>query len=619
LHNQDGGASRFEIPGIQERAGAFVATSMDAIITVDSELRIILFNPAAEAVFGCPAEEVLGTSMERFIPLRFREIHRHHMQKFASGAEISRPMGSEGQLWGVRSNGEEFPFEATITQTDVGGHNLFGIMLRDITERFAARKALEQSEQFNRNLVLHCPVAMVVTSMAQQTCELHNRKFTEVFGYTTEDVPDVEHWWRLAYPDLKYRARIQAVWEARLKKAIDTNTPFEPMEALVRCKDGSQKYIEFGLSFVGNRSVVTFVDLTDRYLAELERRSGEKEYRDVVEIAPVMIWMTGADGMCTYVSRSWIEFTGIPLEKQLGDGWADAIHPADRARGVEAFKSAPKKRELCFVELRFRRHDGEYRWFYDTGIPRFSAEGEFAGYIGSCVDITERKAMEEALSTFGRRLLQAQEEERLRIARELHDDFGQRLAVISMQLQGTGKVLDEVRELAFDLQSLSHRLHSSSLEHFGLVVATKRLCNEMSERLRVKIDFQSENVPRNLAHDLRLCLFRVIQEALQNTLKHSNARQVELSLIGTGKEVQLTVHDSGDGFNPAEAGKAHGIGLISMRERLKLVKGDFSIESAVGKGTTIRASVPISLEEVWRMPEVPSSPAGVSEVFRPSQ
>jgi signal transduction histidine kinase len=240
-------------------------------------------------------------------------------------------------------------------------------------------------------------------------------------------------------------------------------------------------------------------------------------------------------------------------------------------------------------------------------VPRYSAEGEFAGYIGSCVDITERKAMEEALSTFSRRLLQAQEEERLRIARELHDDFGQRLAVISMELQGAGKVLDHVRELAFDLQTLSHRLHSSSLDAFGLVVATKRLCNEMSERLRVKIDFHSENIPRNLTHDLRICLFRVIQEALQNTQKHSQARKVELSLIGTGKEIQLTVHDSGVGFNPDDVGKVHGLGIISMRERLKLVNGDFSIHSDVGKGTTIRASVPIELEEVWRMPELPSA------------
>ena len=124
-------------------------------------------------------------------------------------------------------------------------------------------------------------------------------------------------------------------------------------------------------------------------------------------------------------------------------------------------------------------------------------------------------------------------------------------------------------------------------------------------------DFHSDNVPRNLTHDLRLCLFRVIQEALQNTLKHSNARKVELSLIGTAKEIQLTIRDTGVGFDTASVDQGHGLGLISMRERLKLLNGDFSIQSAIDRGTTIRATVPIALDEPWRMPEIPSTPANL--------
>jgi PAS domain S-box-containing protein len=607
--DRDGDAS-YNIPGIQERAGEFVASSTDAIITIDEQSRIVLFNPAAERMFGCSAEEALGGTLDRFMPQRFREIHRRHVEQFMSGNATSKQMGSDGHLWGLRSNGEEFPFEATITRTEVGGSRLLGIMLRDISERVNARRALEQSEEFSRNLILQCPVAMVVTRLPEEKCEFVNRKYVELFGYTAEDIPDAERWWPLAYPDEEYRNKVRTEWDARLKKALETSSPIGAFEALVRCKDGSQKYIEFGLSFVGTRSVVTFIDLTDRYLAELERRRGEEKFREVAEIAPVMIWMSASDGRCTYLSKPWIDFTGIPFEKQLGEGWAQSIHPADRARAMEVLKDAVSRRVLYHQEMRFRRHDGEYRWIYDTGIPRYNAEGEFAGYIGSCVDITERKNMEEVLSTFGRRLLQAQEEERLRIARELHDDIGQRLAVIAMELQGAGKVLDHVRELAFDLQSLSHRLHSSSLDHFGLEVATKRLCNELGERLGIKISFHSKNISRYLAQDIRLCLFRVIQEALQNAFKHSNARKVELSLIGTDKEIQLTVHDMGVGFNPAEAGD-HGLGLISMRERLKLVNGDFSIQSAPDKGTTIRASVPIVLEEPWRMPEIPSNSAHV--------
>ncbi|UWZ83546.1 sensor histidine kinase [Occallatibacter riparius] len=611
MENHGDGGSNFDIPGIQQRAGDFVASSMDAIITFNEQWKIVLFNPAAERVFGYRASEVLGSSVDMLLAERFRQIQCSHAKSFADSGATSQPMGPEDQLWGLRTNGEEFPFEATITRTQVEGAILFGILLRDITERVNARRALEQSEAFNRNLVLHCPVAMVVTSLPEQKCEMLNRRFTELFGYTREDVPDVGHWWALAYPDEGYRQTMKERWEARLKRAIERSESFEPFEALVRCKDGSQKYIEFSVSFVGNRSVVTFVDLTDRYLAELERRRGEEKYREVAEVAPVMIWMTDPHAMSTYLSKSWVDFTGVPLERQLGDGWAETIHPADRERCLEVFKAAAAKRELYHQEMRFRRHDGEYRWIYDTGVPRYSSDGEFAGYIGSCLDITDRKTMEEALSTFGRRLLQAQEEERLRIARELHDDFGQRLAVISMELQGAGKVLDHVRELAFDLQSLSHRLHSSSLEHFGLVVATRRLCKEMGERLGIDIEFHSENIPRNVAYDIRLCLFRVSQEALKNILKHSNARNVELSLVGTDTEIQLTIQDSGIGFDITNVDKAAGLGIISMRERLKLVNGGLSIQSVIDRGTTLRATVPVVLEQVWRMPEMPTAPANV--------
>ena len=310
MEDRDVDAS-YDIPGIQERAGEFVASSRDAIITVDEQSRIVLFNPAAERMFGCSAKEAIGGTIDGFMPQRFREMHRRHVQQFLSGRDTSKQMGSEGQLWGLRSNGEEFPFEATITKTEVGGARLLGIMLRDITERINARRALEQSEEFSRNLVLHCPVAMVVTRLPEEKCEFVNRKYTELFGYTAEDIPDAEHWWPLAYPDEEYRTEGEgALGGSSREVSRRALLRLEPFEALVRCKDGSQKYIEFGLSFVGTRSVVTFIDLTDRYLAELERRRGEEKFREVAEISPVMFWMTGPDGLCTYLSKSWIELHG---------------------------------------------------------------------------------------------------------------------------------------------------------------------------------------------------------------------------------------------------------------------------------------------------------------------
>jgi signal transduction histidine kinase len=209
------------------------------------------------------------------------------------------------------------------------------------------------------------------------------------------------------------------------------------------------------------------------------------------------------------------------------------------------------------------------------------------------------------------RLIQSQEQERARIARELHDDFGQRLALATGELyqlqqdypglqsevrSRLGKLQKQTSELANDIQSLSHELHSSRLEFLGLTVAIDSFCKEFSEHQKVEVVFQSQDLPRPLPPDISLCLFRVLQEALHNFAKHSGVQHVDVLLWGSSGQINLTVRDSGVGFN-TEAAKANlGLGLISMQERVKLVKGNLSIESRPGAGTTIRACVPLNTE-----------------------
>jgi signal transduction histidine kinase len=149
--------------------------------------------------------------------------------------------------------------------------------------------------------------------------------------------------------------------------------------------------------------------------------------------------------------------------------------------------------------------------------------------------------------------------------------------------------------LSSDIQALSHRLHSSSLKHLGLRDAGGALCREFSARHRIKINFQSENVPQDLAQDVSLCLFRVLQEALQNAIKHSGSTSVQVSLTGRTQALHLTVRDDGTGFNPEQALVGAGLGLTSMKERMKLVNGHVSIDSEPGRGTVIHARVPLQV------------------------
>jgi len=343
--------------------------------------------------------------------------------------------------------------------------------------------------------------------------------------------------------------------------------------------------------------------------AETQLRESEERFRLLANTAPVMIWTAGTDRKCSYVNKTWLDFTGRPFEAELGDGWVDGVHPDDSKRCFETYAEAFNQRESFEMEYRVRRKDGEYRWILDNGVPRFNRDGTFAGYIGSCIDITDRKLAEEGLATIGRRLIGAHEEERTWIGRELHDDINQRLALLATELEqwsqntSTNEIIELVRytqtriaEVAHDVQGLSHRLHSSKLEYLGLATAAKSFCREFSEKTNVEIVFEHAGIPDNLSKEVSLCLFRVLQEGLQNAVKHSGVRSFAVNLQSTGESIELTVTDSGRGFEEQDAFTGTGLGLISMRERLQLVHGELSVKSQPGAGTTIRARVPLETD-----------------------
>jgi PAS domain S-box-containing protein len=414
-------------------------------------------------------------------------------------------------------------------------------------------------------------------------------------------------WSALRFGWLGISTSLIAVTSLSIWGAVDGRGPFSNLVPLTDPLPLQMFLVFASIPFV----VLAAVAEEHEQSAHLLRES-EERFRLVASTAPVMIWMAGTDRLFTYVNQPWLEFTGRPVEAELGNGWAEGVHDEDRRRCMEIYSQAFGSRQSFAMEYRMRRNDGEYRWILDNGVPRFNRDGSFAGYIGSCLDSTDRKLAEEALASVGRRLIEAHEEERTWIARELHDDIVQRLALLAIELarcdqQTVGSVADvheylqharqRVADLGNDVQTLSHRLHSSKLEYLGLAAAAKSFCHELSEQKNVRIEFKHSDIPTAISKEISLCLFRVLQEALQNAVKHSSDQNFTVEVHGTKEGISLTVSDSGIGFDWQDAMNRRGLGLISMRERLRLVNGELSIQSEPGRGTTVLAHVRLGKED----------------------
>jgi PAS domain S-box-containing protein len=348
-----------------------------------------------------------------------------------------------------------------------------------------------------------------------------------------------------------------------------------------------------------------------RRRAEDALRESEARFRLMADSAPILIWSSGVDKGCTYLNRPWLEFTGRTLEQELGNGWAESVHPDDRARCLEVYAAHFDAREPFEMEYRLRRHDGEYRWIVDRGVPRLSPDGVLAGYVGACIDITDRKRAEGELrasyqkqQNLASQLLTAQEGERRRIAREMHDDLTQRLAALAIEVNKLerlpalagpeatrlGAVRGNLVKMSEYVHNLSRQLHPSILDDLGLVDALRSECTLFQEREGIEVRFLAEGVPADLPREVCLGLYRIAQEGLRNVARHSGAARAEVSLLGRGPDVLLTVSDGGKGFERNGRGGS-GIGLAGMEERARLIGAELTIESAPGKGTTVTALV----------------------------
>jgi len=532
-----------QLQNIHHWFAAIVDSSNDPIISKTLNGVISTWNAAAQRLFGYSAEEAIGQPITIIIPPELYDEEQEILGRVRAGERIE-----SHETVRMTRDGRRLDVSITISPVKDAGGAIIGAskIARDVTESKRAQAALRASERR-----LAAEIAGVRTLQAISTRLISESTQESLFAQILEAAIE------LMAADA---GSVQMLAEDAASLTLLGCRHFHPESAVFWRRVTADASSACGHALrTGERVLV----------ADVENCS----------------FMTGTRDLDAY-----------------------------RRSGIRAVQSTPLRsrsgRPLGMISTHWRR-------------PHTPTEDDFSLFdvlARQASDLIERAAAEAALSTISQRLIEAQEEERAHIARELHDDINQRLALLGTRLSTLahavpGTATKDVRKieeahlqvvgLLKDIQALSHRLHPPQLEFLGIAEASASMCREIASQYGVQVDFHAENVPQVMSTRIAVCLYRVLQEALQNAMKHSGAGRVEVQLCRESDQIELRVDDLGTGFE-LKANHGRGLGLESMRERLKAVDGQLIIRSQPQQGTSIHARVPLLERDIERTSPIES-------------
>jgi PAS domain S-box-containing protein len=484
----------------------------------------------------------------------------------------------------------------------------------DVTEIKRAEQSLRESEERSRAILRAIPDSMFLISSdftyldCQVRASCHSPIPSEqLIGKNMRDVlpPQLAE---------RFACSFQKASETRQAQFVEYERPV----------NGQAHYFEGQIIPTSDGKFLALVrDITERRRAEQALRASEERFR--------LVAMATRDGVYDCDLRTQVAWRNEPYQSLFSAGepientftwWEERIHPNDRSRVTKSFQDACQSQTPFWSdEYSLRRLDGNHAIVLDRCYILYDDAGQPVRIIGAVTDITERRLAEEALRERERELSQsnakirelagkimtAQEEERRRISRELHDDLNQKVAALSITISTILYQLPVAEPLRAQLEMLhrysigiadgihrlSHDLHPPVLEHVGLAAALKAYVSEFCRLEKIQVALTVPNAVETIPQDAAVCLYRVAQESLRNIVKHSGAATAEMTLSVDDQAVRLNVTDSGLGFDLISARNNGGLGLASMEERVRLMQGSFRISSEPGGGSKLLATIPL--------------------------
>jgi PAS domain S-box-containing protein len=631
----------------------------DAALIVDGEGRISKLNSQLEKMFGYGRNELLGRPVELLVPDRLREAHIKWRGQYNSEPRV-RPMGIGMELLGKQKNGTEFPVEISLSPFGVGGaFSVIGIV-RDISERKRVEQLLRTRERQQAVVVALGQLALaggdldfLVTEAAQRVAGTLGVKHSAVL----ELLPEGN----------KFFLRAGVGWKDGLvgRLTLSAQDDSEAAYALVSKKpvvvDDLEVETHFrASSLLRGHGIVSGVDVIilgqkrpfgvlgahatqRRVFSEddihfllgianllalaIGRKEGEEVLRklsSIVESSDDGIISETIDGIILSWNPGAERIYGYSRDEVVGKHVSIFVPPEEQDRMAEILQRIKRGERIVHYETVRRRKNGEQGIVSLTISPIKDEAGNITSASIIARDITEQRLLQdqldraarqrtEALQHFADSVQHAQEEERRRIARELHDDLGQRLTGMKLNLQvleddfpetdgETKERLENIKRqidlMITEIRRISANLRPAALDDFGLTVAMQLLCKEFQKTHNAEVQFKSDS-DEEYDERVRIALYRIAQEALSNIAKHARATSVSVGLSHAGSIVSLVVEDNGKGFEVEEAhmqeGSRRGFGLISMRERAQLLGGSFQISSSKKAGTRIHVELPLTL------------------------